>query len=277
MKIIMLGAGCFMLWAGVSAAYAAEICPAQAKQINDSNSLVLLGGTAKGPIKQVVVGEFGKDVNQQKRILGQFDRCGALLRADISYDKSEGSMMLRMVQNIARVNSGWQSVYDMSVFVIKDGQSVEVNRKQGTVNYLVGNKGIITSSTDAFLLKGEKGFTETTNSFDSRLRLIKSVARGSDQQANGVFRYQWNNKNQLVNSSSGNSKMSWSYDKQDREQRLLTLTYSANSDLTAVDECQLWDDRGNCTLSYAHEKEVFPQGEINRHISAAYRFEYWEQ
>lgn len=277
MKIIMLGAGCFMLWAGVSAAYAAERCPAQAKQINDSNSLVLLGGTAKGPIKQVVVGEFGKDVNQQKRILGQFDRCGALLRADISYDKSEGNMMLRMVQNIARVNSGWQSVYDMSVFMIKDGQPVEVNRKQGTVNYLIGNKGTITSSTDAFLLKGEKGFTETTNSFDSRLRLIKSVARGSDEQVNGVFRYQWNNKNQLVNSSSGNSKMSWSYDKQDREQRLLTLTHSANSDLTSVDECQLWDDRGNCTLSYAHEKEVFPQGEINRHISAAYRFEYWEQ
>ena len=277
MKIIMLGAGCFMLWAGVSAASAAEGCPAQATQINDSNSLVLLGGTAKGPIKQVVVGEFGKDVNQQKRILGQFDRCGALLRADISYDKAEGNMMLRMVQNIARVTSGWQSVYDMSVFVIKDGQPVEVNRKQGTVNYLVSTKGIITSSTDAFLLKGEKGFTETTNSFDSRLRLIKSVARGSDEQANGEFRYKWNNKNQLVNSSSGNSKMSWSYDKQDREQRLLTLTHNANSDLTSVDECQLWDERGNCTLSYSHETEVFPQGEINRHISAAYRFEYWEQ
>ncbi|MGB9096991.1 hypothetical protein [Erwinia sp.] len=278
MKIIMLGAGCFMCWAGVSGAvYAAESCPAQAKQINDSNSLVLLGGTAKGPVKQVVVGEFGKDVNQQKRILGQFDRCGSLLRADISYDKSEGNMMLRMVQNIARNNSGWQSVYDMSVFVIKEGQPVEVNRKQGTVNYLISNKGIITSSTDAFLLKGEKGFTETTNSFDSRLRLIKSVARGSDEQANGEFRYKWNSKNQLVNSSSENSKMSWSYDKQDREQRLLTLTHSASSEMTSVDECQLWDEQGNCTLSYSHEKEVFPQGEISRHISAAYRFEYWEQ
>ncbi|WP_433977333.1 hypothetical protein [Erwinia sp. E_sp_B01_9] len=49
----------------------------------------------------MVVGEFGKDVNQQKRILGQFDRCGALIRADISYDKNEGALMLRMVQSIA--------------------------------------------------------------------------------------------------------------------------------------------------------------------------------
>lgn len=278
MRIIMLGAGCFALWIGLSgAAFAAERCPAQAQQINDSNSLLLLGGTARGPIKQVVVGEFGKDVNQQKRILGQFDRCGALVRADISFDKNEGNMKLAMVQSIARVSDGWQSVYDLSVFVVKEGQSEEVNRKQGTVNYLVSKRGIITSSTDAFLLKGEKGFTETTNSFDSRLRLIKSVARGSDEQANGEYRYQWNSKNQLTSASSDSNKMTWSYDKQDRELRLLTLTHNANSELTSVDECQLWDQQGNCTLSYSHETEVFAKGEINRHISAAYRFEYWDR
>lgn len=277
MKIIRLAAGSMAFLALQMSQASAADCPAQSQQINDSNSLVLLGGTAKGKIKQVVVGEFGKDVNQQKRILGQFDRCGALLRADISYDKNEGNMMLRMVQSVARVTTGWQAVYDMSVFVIKEGQPVEVNRKQGTIDYLVSQKGIITSSTDAFLLKGEKGFTETTNSFDSRLRLVKSVARGSDAQANGEFRYQWNSKDQLMTSSSANSKMSWTYDKQNREQRLLTLTHSDNSDLTSVDECQLWDEQGNCTLSYSKETEVFAKGEINRHISAAYKFEYWER
>jgi hypothetical protein len=277
MKIIMLAAGSIAFWALQTGYASAAECPTQAQQINDSNSLVLLGGTAKGKIKQVVVGEFGKDVNQQKRILGQFDRCGALLRADISYDKNEGNMMLRMAQSVVRVTTGWQALYDMSVFVIKEGQPVEVNRKQGTIDYLVSKKGVITSSTDAFLLKGEKGFTETTNSFDSRLRLVKSVARGSDVQANGEYRYQWNSKDQLVTSSSANSKMSWTYDKQNREQRLLTITHSDNSDLTSVDECQLWDEQGNCTLSYSKETEVFPKGEINRHISAAYKFEYWER
>lgn len=277
MKIIMLAAGSFAFWALQTGDASAAECPAQAQQINDSNSLVLLGGTAKGKIKQVVVGEFGKDVNQQKRILGQFDRCGALLRADISYDKNEGNMMLRMAQSVVRVTTGWQALYDMSVFVIKEGQPVEVNRKQGTIDYLVSKKGVITSSTDAFLLKGEKGFTETTNSFDSRLRLVKSVARGSDVQANGEYRYQWNSKDQLVTSSSANSKMSWTYDEQNREQRLLTITHTDNSDLTSVDECQLWDEQGNCTLSYSKETEVFPKGEINRHISAAYKFEYWER
>lgn len=278
MKIIMPGAGCLALWVALSvAAFAAENCPAQSQQINDSNSLMMLGGTAKGPVKQVVVGEFGKDVNQQKRILGQFDRCGALIRADISYDKNEGALMLRMVQSIARASGGWQAVYDMSVYVVKEGKPVEVNRKQGTIDYLVSPRGIITSATDAFMLRGKKGFTETTNTFDPQLRLIKSVARGSDTEANGEYLYQWNSKNQLVASLSANSKMTWSYDKQDREQRLTTTTHSDNSEMVTVDECQLWDERGNCTLSYSHETEVFAEGEVNRNISAAYRFEYWEK
>ncbi|WP_338564439.1 hypothetical protein [Erwinia sp. E_sp_W01_6] len=78
-------------------------------------------------------------------------------------------------------------------------------------------------------------------------------------------------------SLSANSKMTWSYDKQDREQRLTTTTHSDNSEMVTVDECQLWDERGNCTLSYSHETEVFAEGEVNRNISAAYRFEYWEK
>ncbi len=258
------------------AASSAADCPANVQQINDSNSILLLGGTAKGPIKQVVMGEFGKDVNQQKRILGEFDRCGSLLRADVSFDKSEGNTLLKMVQSIVRVTSGWEAVYDMSVFVLQSGQPVEVNRKQGKINFLTGKQGTITSSTDAFLLQGQKGFTETTNSYDRRSRLIKSVARGSDQQTNGEYRYQWNEKDQLVSSTSASSKMSWIYDKQHREQRLSTQTHNENSELTAVDECQLWDDHDNCTLSYSREKEIFAQGEILRNISAAYKFEYWD-
>lgn len=257
-------------------AWAATTCPPNAQLINDSNSILLLGGTAKGPVKQVVIGEFGKDVNQQKRILAEFDRCGSLLRADVSFDKAEGNMLLRMVQSIVRVTSGWEVVYDMSVFVMQSGQPVEVNRKQGKINFLTGKQGTITRSTDAFLLQGKKGFTETTNSYDQRLRLIKSVARGSDRQTNGEYRYQWNEKDQLISSTSASSKMSWIYDKQNREQRFSTEMHNENSELTAVDECQLWDDHDNCTLSYTREKEVFAQGEILRNISAAYKFEYWD-
>ncbi|WP_158784821.1 hypothetical protein [Pantoea sp. BAV 3049] len=279
MKIIMLSAGGVVLLAALApdVALGAANCPGNAQQINDSNSLLLLGGTAKGPIKQVVVGEFGKDVDQQKRILSEFDRCGVLERADVTFDKNEGNMMLKMVQSIVRVTTGWEAVYDLSVFVIKEGQPFEVNRKQRTINFLVGKQGTITSSSDAFLLKGEKGFTETTNTYDSHLRLIKSVARGSDAQANGEYTYRWNRKNQLVSSHSGANKMTWTYDKNDREQRLLTMTHNDNSDLTSVDECQLWDEHDNCTLSYSHETEVFAKGEVRRNISAAYKFEYWDQ
>ncbi|KAB8307912.1 hypothetical protein EH228_14500 [Erwinia endophytica] len=259
MKIIMLSAGSLALLTTMTlnVAFAAEKCPEKAQQINDSNSLLLLGGTVKGPVKQVVVGEFGKDVDQQKRIISEFDRCGGLARADVTFDKHEGDVMLKMVQNIVRVATGWESVYDLSVFVIKEGQPIEVNRKQGIINYQLGKQGTIASSSDVFLLQGEKGFTETINTYDSDQRLIKSVARGSDGRANGEYSYHWNRKNQLVSSNSDTSKMTWTYDQKDRELRLLTLTHNNYSDLTSSDECQLWDDHDNCTLSYSHEIEVF--------------------
>ncbi|WP_380177592.1 hypothetical protein [Kalamiella sp. sgz302252] len=258
------------------AAWGAENCSANAKRVNDSNGLLLLGGTAQGPVKQVVMGEFGKDVNRQRRILGEFDRCGSLLRADISMDKNEGDVVLKMAQNITRIASGWQAIYEMSVFARQKGELVEVHNKQGIINYLTGKAGTITSSSETFLLQGEKGFTETTNSYDDRQRLIKSVARGSDAQANGEYHYQWNAKDQLIASSSAESEMKWRYDDKNREKGLYTRTHNPNSELTVLDECQLWDEHDNCTLNYSHEREVFAQGEVVRNISAAWRFEYWD-
>lgn len=258
------------------AGYAAAACAPGSQQVNNNNSLMMLGGTAKGPVKQFVVGEFGKDVDQQKRMLGQFDRCGALLRADISYEKQEGNMQIKLVQNIERVEQGWRSGYDLVVYQLKDGQPIEVNHKQGTIDYHTGQRGSITSSTDRFLLQGEQGFTETTNRFDGKQRLVRSVSRGSDKNSNGAFDYRWNNNNQLLSSKSERSTMQWRYDKQQRELSLTTKTDNALSSMTSVDECQLWDDRGNCTLSYSREMEVFPSGIVRRNITAAYRFEYWE-
>ncbi|MEM6159014.1 hypothetical protein AAH446_00405 [Erwinia sp. P6884] len=276
MKIIKLSI-CSLALLLSGGAFAAQICPPQAELINNSNGIVLLGGTAKGPVKQVVLGEFGRDVNQQRRILGQFDECGALLRADIHFEKNENNVLLKMEQSVAQAKDGWQADYAISVFVLKQGQAVEVNHKKGTINYLVGKQGTITSATESFLLKGEKGFTETVYSFDRRNRLIKSVARSSDNQANGETRYRWNGKNQLVASDSAEGKMSWTYDKMDREQSLSTQVHNEFSEKTTLDECQLWDKRGNCTLSYLHETEIYPKGEVRRNISAAYRYEYWEK
>ncbi|KMV70987.1 hypothetical protein WB66_08875 [bacteria symbiont BFo1 of Frankliniella occidentalis] len=276
MKIFACTLTALMTLLVAPAGYAAAACAPGSQQVNNNNSLMMLGGTAKGPVKQFVVGEFGKDVDQQKRMLGQFDRCGALLRADISYEKQEGNMQIKLVQNIERVGQGWRSGYDLVVFQLKDGQPVEVNHKQGTIDYHTGKRGSITSSTDKFLLQGEEGFTETTNRFDDKQRLVRSVSRGSDQNSNGAFDYRWNNNNQLLSSKSERSTMQWRYDKQERELSLTTKTDNPLSSMTSVDECQLWDDRGNCTLSYSREMEVFPSGIVRRNITAAYRFEYWE-
>jgi hypothetical protein len=50
---------------------ASTACPPFSKNITSSNNWIMLGGDAKGAVRQVVAGEFGKDVDSQKRVLGQ--------------------------------------------------------------------------------------------------------------------------------------------------------------------------------------------------------------
>lgn len=258
------------------AVQAAADCAPGFRQVASNNSIVMLGGMARGPIKQFVLGEFGKDVNQQKRMIGEFDRCGALKRADLRFDKQEGQLQIALVQNIEHVRDGWLSSYEMTVAELRDGQPVVINDKRGTTHYRTGSRGNIISSTDTFVLNGEKGFTETTHHFDRQSRLIRSVARGSDINSNGEFTYRWNRQNLLVASESEREKMTLDYDRDQRELRLNSRSDTAMSSMTTLEECQLWDEQGNCTLSYTREMEVFPTGIIRRNITAAYRYEYWE-
>lgn len=255
---------------------AAETCRSLPDAVKHSNSVILLGGTAKGAIKQVVMGEFGKNVNSQKRVLGQFDRCGQLAVADISYDKNDQNIVLAMVQHISRVSHGWLAEYQISVKVKKQDALVEVNNKQGIISYMVGAKGNIISASDSFVLMGKKGFTETTYDYDHQLRLIGSTARGSDTLTNGEYRYRWNKAGLLLNSSSAQSKESYTYDSQQRELGMRMVNTTSNGSITTLDECQSWDKTGNCTLSYSHETEIAGEETKQRQLSTAYRFEYWD-
>lgn len=255
---------------------AAETCRHVPEAIKQSNSVILLGGTAKGQIKQVVMGEFGKNVNSQKRVLGLFDRCGQLTVADISYDKNDQNIVLAMVQHISRVSHGWLAEYQISVKVKKEDALVEVNKKQGIISYMVGVKGNIISASDTFMLMGNKGFTETTYDYDKQLRLSSSVSRGSDAQANGEYRYRWSKEGLLLGSTSPQSQETYTYDKQQRELGLCMVNNTSNGTVTTLDECQSWDKPGNCTLSYSRETEVAGQETTERQLSTAYRFEYWD-
>ncbi|WP_312830326.1 hypothetical protein [Pantoea anthophila] len=225
-----------LLTALCSGSVAASACRPQSTTITNSNNLILLGGNAKGAVKQVIAGEFGKDVNSQKRVLGQFDACGDLTVADVSYDKNERNVILSMEQHIARVQGGWVAEYAYLVKVLKEGKEVVVDNRQGTINWQKGEHGNITSASDKFISMGKSGFTDTTYRYDRQLRLEKSVARGSDPTASTPL-----------------------------------------STIRSVDECQSWDEVGNCTLSYLHETEIFTRGTIERHLSSAYKYEYWDQ
>lgn len=259
-----------------SLSVAAETCRPLPAAVTQSNSVILLGGTAKGPIKQVVMGEFGKNVNSQKRVLGQFDRCGQLIVADISYDKNDQNIVLAMEQHIFRVNHGWLAEYQISVKVQKEHDLVEVNNKQGNISYMVGAKGNIISASDSFILMGKKGFTETTYDYDAQLRLSSSTSRGSDALTNGEYRYRWNKAGLLTGSRSAQSQESYTYDNQQRELGMRMVNTTSNGSITTLDECQSWDKTGNCTLSYSHETEIAGQETLERQLGTAYRFEYWD-
>ena len=256
---------------------AESACPPLSKNITSSNNWIMLGGSAKGAVRQVIAGEFGKDVNSQKRVLGQFDRCGGLMVADITYDKSEGNVVLSMEQHIARVQRGWVAEYAYQVKVVKAGKEEMVDNRQGTISWQIGQHGNIVSASDKFTSMGKEGFTDTTYRYDNHFRLEKSVARGSDTLTNGESYWRWNPQGLVVSASSARGKDSYSYDQQWRELRLNGTSTTPVSTLRSVDECQLWDEVGNCTLSYLRETEVFAKGTIERNLSSAYKYQYWDR
>lgn len=251
-------------------------CPPLSKNITNSNNWIMLGGNAKGAVRQVIAGEFGKDVDSQKRILGQFDPCGDLMVADITYDKSESNVVLSMEQHIARVQGGWVAEYAYLVKVLKEGKEVVVDNRQGTINWQMGRRGNIISSSDKFTSMGKDGFTDTTYRYDKHFRLERSIARGSDELTNGESVYNWNLQGLVTSATSARSKDTYTYDNQWRELRLNGTASTPVSTIRSVDECQLWDEVGNCTLSYLHETEVFEKGTIERHLSSAYKYQYWD-
>ncbi|KTR49382.1 hypothetical protein NS303_04750 [Pantoea ananatis] len=259
------------------AAWAAASCPPYSKAVTNSNNWILLGGSAKGQVRQVIAGEFGKDVNSQKRVLGQFDRCGDLLVADISYNKNERNVILSMEQHLVRVQNGWVAEYAYLVKVIRQGSEVVVDNRQGTIQWQKGKNGNIISASDKFISMGKDGFTDTTYRYDKRFRLLKSIARGTDPVSNGEYRYEWNPQGLVTRSTSARRKDTYTYDNQWRELRLNGTATTDVSTLRTVDECQFWDDKGNCTLSYLNETEVFDKGTIQRHLSAVYKYQYWDK
>ena len=277
MKCFFISALTLLMAALSSPLFAASNCGSQSGNIASSNNWIMLGGSAKGAVRQVIAGEFGKDVNSQKRMLGQFDPCGDLTVADVSYDKNERNVTLSMEQHIVRVQSGWVAEYAYLVKVLKEGKEVVVDNRQGTINWQMGKHGNIISASDKFTSMGQTGFTDTLYRYDSHFRLEKSVARGTNALSNGENHYRWNPQGLVTGTQSARSKDTYTYDKQFRELRLHGMTSTPVSTIRSIDECQLWDEVGNCTLSYLHETEVFDKGTLERHLSSAYKYQYWDK
>lgn len=252
-------------------------CGPHSQAVASSNSWIMLGGSAKGAVRQVIAGEFGKDVDSQKRVLGQFDACGMLQIADVTFDKNERNVSFSMEQHIARVQGGWVAEYAYMVKVLKAGQEQVVDNRQGTISWLTGRHGNIITASDKYTSMGKAGFTDTTYRYDAQLRLIKSVSRGTDALSSGESRWRWNPQGQVISAITARSKDLYTYDKNFREWQLHGTATTPVSTLRSVDECQLWDEVGNCTLSYLHETEVFDKGTIERHLSAAYKYQYWDR
>ncbi|KHE00785.1 hypothetical protein NL54_13370 [Pantoea stewartii] len=275
MRCILLSAVLTVMACHAPLTFAA--CKSNSKAVSDSNNWILLGGSAKGAVRQVVAGEFGKDVNSQKRVLGQFDPCGDLLVADISYDKNERNVILSMEQHLVRVQEGWVAEYAYLVKVLKQGKEVVVDNRQGTINWHKGKNGNIISASDKFISMGKSGFTDTTYRYDKHYRLLKSIARGTDPVSNGEYRYAWSPQGLVTRTTSARRKDTYTYDDKGRELRLNGTASTDVSTLRTVDECQFWDDKGNCTLSYLNETEVFEKGTVQRHLSAVYKYQYWDK
>lgn len=250
---------------------AAPGCIRLSPQIVSNNSWILLGGNARGAVRQIVAGEFGKDVDSQQRMLVQFDACGGLQRADISLDKQEHNTSLSTVQHIARVADGWLANYTSEVRVHHQDRQQVIDSRQGTIHWQIDRHGSIVSSVNTFSAMDRSDTLTTWYHFDRQGRLAQS------QSQENTLDWHWDEQGRLIAAVSQASEDRYIYDSTQREWQLITRTRSPVSELHAVETCQLWDETGNCSLSYRDEKEIFPEGVIERHLATAYKYQYWDR
>lgn len=262
-------------WLMATTAVAADKCASRQKIINDNNTLIMLDGTGRGNIKLMVSGMVGKDVDEQASGNVRFDRCGVMTDAIFDYHKAENHVTLKMINHTVKAAGGWDSSYEIMVVGDKDGVQTVINHKLGKVSFITDNNGMITSSSEAFTMNDQKGFTTTVYSYDKRHRLIKSVARGSDALTNDQIVYHYDSKGRLHTTASSRGATTYHYDAADRELSSTTVSTTSVSQINKVENCQRFDDVGNCLLSYSHETEIFPTAVINRHISTAMQYQYW--
>lgn len=259
-----------------NAAAAEKKCPSAKQNINDSNNLIMLSGTAKGNIRLVVAGMVGKDLDEQARSSISFDTCGALIEEAYDYHKTEGYMTLRMANHTVKAGNGWETEYDIAIIIAKDGKASVVNHKQGKSRFFVGKKGVITSSTDAFIINDRPGFTTTLYDYDNNRRLVKATARGSDAFSNDEDIYAYDKKGEFILMTSMQGETRYKYDALGREAGSFAVSRTPVSQITKVEECQRNDDVGNCILSYGRDTEIFPQAIVKRHRSTATQYQYWD-
>ncbi len=273
----------FQKWAAVlllgslmlTSAAAAENCADRYRRVNDNNNLIMLDGNARGNIKMMVSGMVGKDVNEQATGNIRFDQCGVLSDALFDYHKSEGQVILKMVNHTVKVAGGWESSYEIAVIVNKEGTQTLVTHKLGKINFATDKTGVITTSTDAFTINDQKGFTTTVYAYDKRRRLLKSVARGSDALANDQYVYNYDKKGLLHTTASSKGSTTYRYDDAGRELGSNSVSTTSISQISKIEECQRFDEVGNCVLSYGRETEIFPLYVIKRHRSTAMQYQYW--
>lgn len=265
------------LLAGIAAgAGAAEKkCPAGNAIINDSNNLIMLDGTAKGDIRQVVAGMVGKDLDEQARSSILFDTCSRLAVEAYDYHKKERNITLMMSNHTQKADYGWVSEYDIVVSLNKDGKQTILNHKEGITRFFVGKHGVITSSTDAFTLNNRPGFTTIIYDYDKALRLTKSTARGSDALTNNEYVFSYDQRGNFSGLSSSHGKATYKYGPDGREAGSFSTSKTSVSIITKVEECRRNDDKGNCILSYGRDTEIFGNDIIRRHRSTATQYQYW--
>ncbi|WP_139308796.1 hypothetical protein [Pantoea sp. 1.19] len=251
-------------------------CPPFNQQINDGNNLILIEGTGKGAIRQVVVGTFGKDTDRQARLLGTFDRCGRLRDATFSWQMRDEGIRVEMRTEIAARPDGWQSTYQVVVTAQRGEQTLPVRVKQGYIRWLTGKHGNIVSASDRFMLQGKPGLTTITYGWSPQMRLSRAVARGDDPLNNGVSAWRWNARGQLISSTLVRRESHYYYDAQQRETRMSTVQPDDQGITRSEDRCQLWDEQANCTLTYTVERESLPGRTQSRQLTTAVKYTYWD-
>ncbi|SUB82446.1 Uncharacterised protein [Pragia fontium] len=256
------------------AANASESCPIT-KETNNNNHLALLSIPSFNHAREIETVTERDNTGSFYYFKFNYDRCGQLQSMYAQISKNEQRFRIDSVYDVRKTADGWKNSYNVTLI----GLNKLLYAREGNILYGVNQQGLITHSTDSFISGGEgkveQGVTNGSYTIDDLNRMAYSQLTGSDETVNGEYRFFYNANNMPSFLTTPSVNISYLYDAQNRNNRMIETTVSPYYLGNKLTDCTEWNSQNDCTRSVSREIELFPAYAIDRQTTLRSTYSYW--